>query len=230
MKAVVLLSGGVDSTTCLALACKEYGAHEVFALNIGYGQKHEKELACAEKIAAYYGVQYRRMDLSQIFMFSNCSLLQHSNVSIEHKSYAEQIHEHGEGPVSTYVPFRNGLMLSTATAMAQSLGATEVWYGAHQDDAAGSAYPDCSREFADAMGKAIAEGTGHELILKAPFINSNKAGIVKTGLELGVPYVLTWSCYEGGTYPCGHCGTCIDRQNAFLANGTKDPLKYADEV
>lgn len=226
MKAVVLLSGGVDSTTCLALACHQYGADEVFALNISYGQKHDKELACAEKIAAFYKVQYRRMDLSPIFTFSNCALLKHSTEGVTHKSYAEQIAENGEGAVSTYVPFRNGLMLATATAMAESLGAHEIWYGAHKDDAAGSAYPDCSLAFAKAMGLAITEGTGDKLVLKAPFIDCNKAGIVKKGLELKVPYELTWSCYEGLDKPCGTCGTCVDRQNAFLANGVKDPLEY----
>ena len=115
-------------------------------------------------------------------------------------------------------------MLSAAAAVAQSNGSDEIWYGAHKDDAAGRAYPDCTPEFVDYMGKAIYEGTGHEIKLVAPFINSNKADIVRQGLAMKVPYELTWSCYEGGEKPCGTCGTCIDRINAFKLNNAIDPL------
>ena len=97
-------------------------------------------------------------------------------------------------------------------------------YGAHADDAAGAAYPDCSLDFVTAMNRAIVEGTGGQLRLEAPFVSVNKAQVVKTGLELGVPYQLTWSCYEGGEKPCGKCGTCIDRMKAFEKNGVVDPL------
>ena len=227
MKAVVLLSGGVDSSTCLALAVKEYGCENITALNILYGQKHAKELESAKKIAEHYHVDYKLLDLSKIFSFSDCSLLTHSTENIIHESYSEQLEKMGgEGTVSTYVPFRNGLMLSTAASLAQSIGASEIWYGAHKDDAAGRAYPDCTKEFVEYMNKAIFEGSGRELTIKAPFIDSNKAGIVKVGLSLNVPYELTWSCYEGNEKPCGECATCIDRKNAFIANGTTDPLEY----
>lgn len=225
MKVVVLLSGGVDSSTCLALAVKQHGAENVCALNIMYGQKHSKELSCAQKIADYYHVPYHLIDLSLIFSKSNCSLLQHSDQPIIHKSYNEQLKDlGGSGTVSTYVPFRNGLMLSCAASFAQSIGASAVIYGAHADDAAGRAYPDCTPEFVEYMNKAIYEGTGRELVIEAPFLNSNKAGIVKQGLELKVPYELTWSCYEGNDQPCGSCGTCIDRKKAFELNGAVDPL------
>ena len=103
-------------------------------------------------------------------------------------------------------------------------GCNIIYYGAHSDDAAGSAYPDCSKVFNNAMNQAIYEGSGHQLEIKAPFVEMTKADIVKIGLSLGVPYQLTWSCYEGNDTPCGTCGTCIDRQNAFLKNGIKDPL------
>ena len=100
--------------------------------------------------------------------------------------------------MSTYVPFRNGLFLSSAASMALSLGCSVVYYGAHHDDWAGNAYPDCSLEFVEAMNRAIVEGTGGELRLEAPFVTWSKADIVREGLALGVPYELTWSCYEGG--------------------------------
>lgn len=221
-KVVVLLSGGLDSTTCLALACKLY--KDVIALNMIYGQKHIKEIECAKKVAEYYGVEYYEEDLSCVFKYSECPLLEKNGKPIEHTSYAEQVKESENGIVSTYVPFRNGLFLSAATSFAISVGASAVMYGAHADDAAGNAYPDCSVAFAKDMGAAIFEGSGETVSLVAPFVLWTKADIVKLGLELGVPYELTWSCYEGGEKPCGVCGTCRDRQKAFEINGAKDPL------
>lgn len=224
-KSVVLLSGGVDSTTCLALAVKKYGSDNVFALNILYGQKHSKEIASAKAIARYYEVDYQEINLSEIMKFSDCSLLQHSTKEIKHQSYSEQLKElGGEGTVDTYVPFRNGLMLSTAASYALSVGATVIYYGAHADDSAGRAYPDCTPEFEQAMNMAIYEGSGRVLKMEAPLLNMNKAGVVEIGLKLGVPYELTWSCYEGGNKPCGTCGTCIDRIRAFELNNVIDPL------
>lgn len=224
MKAAVLLSGGLDSTTCLALAVEKYGSEEVVALSVIYGQKHEKEISASKKVAEFYGVEHIIIDLSVIFRFSDCSLLKGSEEEIPKESYAKQLEKTEGEPVSTYVPFRNGLFLSSAAAIALSKGCGEVYYGAHADDAAGNAYPDCSQAFADAMNAAIFEGSGGKLKLVTPFVGLTKAEVVKTGLWLKAPYELTWSCYEGGDVPCGTCGTCRDREAAFLKNGVKDPL------
>lgn len=227
--ALVLTSGGVDSTTALALAIEKYGSDHVIALSISYGQKHTKELEAAKAVAAHYGVEQRFLDLALIFKDSNCSLLEGSTEEIPEASYAEQIAEtHGETPVSTYVPFRNGLFLSAAASIALSNDCEVIYYGAHADDAAGFAYPDCSPIFNNAMNTAIYEGSGHQLHIEAPFVNKTKADIVALGLKLGVPYALTWSCYEGGEKPCGKCGTCIDRAAAFAANGVADPALAND--
>lgn len=223
MKALVLSSGGVDSTTCLGMAIEEYGKENVITLSMWYGQKHEKELEAAKKVAEYYGVEHLALDLSKIFTYSDCSLLQHSDKGIPTEAYDKQIAEADGKPVSTYVPFRNGLFLSCAASIALSKDCQVIYYGAHRDDAAGSAYPDCSVEFNDAMSKAIFEGSGKQLRVKAPLVNWNKAQVVKEGLRLKVPYELTWSCYEGKDKPCGKCGTCIDRARAFEENGVKDP-------
>lgn len=223
MKALVLFSGGVDSTTCLGLAIDKYGKENVVALSVSYGQKHTKEIECSRKIAEYYGVEHIYLDLAKIFEYSDCSLLEHSDREIPKESYAEQI-EKGDGkPVSTYVPFRNGLFLSSAASIALSKDCDVIYYGAHSDDAAGNAYPDCSDAFNKAMGDAIYIGSGNQLRIEAPFVNMTKAEVVKTGLELKVPYELTWSCYEGKERPCGVCGTCLDRAKAFELNGVKDP-------
>lgn len=230
MKALVLNSGGVDSTTCVAIAVDKYGKDNVVTASLYYGQKHDKELKCAQKIADYYGVRHIERDISSVMEFAKdvCALMK-GGEEIEHASYAEQIKEHGEGRVATYVPFRNGLFLSIAAAVADSIfpgEKVEIFYGAHADDAAGRAYADCSPEFAAAMDEAINIGTYGNITVNRPLINLNKAGVVKIGLGLNVPYELTWSCYEGGEKQCGTCGTCIDRKAAFEANGVKDPVEY----
>ncbi len=218
MKALVLSSGGVDSTTLLAMACERFGAENVVAMSIYYGQKHSRELEAADKVAKYYGVRHISSDLSEIFAASDCTLLK-GRGDIPHESYAEQLAQTNGSPVSTYVPFRNGLFLSAAASAALSEGCGVLMYGAHADDAAGNAYPDCSEGFVNAMARAISLGTGGELTLEAPFVTLNKTEVVKRGKALGVPYEITWSCYEGGDEPCGKCATCLDRIRAFRANG-----------
>ena len=157
---------------------------------------------------------------------SNCSLLANSTEEIIHESYAEQIEKDGEGMVRTYVPFRNGLMLSSVAALAMATypdDEVQIYLGAHADDAAGQAYADCSMEFTDAMALAINIGTYGKVNIRVPLIAMNKTEVVKTGIRLCAPYHLTWSCYEGGDRPCGTCGTCIDRARAFKDNRIPDP-------
>lgn len=229
-RALVLNSGGADSTTCLALAMS-LGKENVSTVSVMYGQRHSKELECADKIAKYYGVNHYILDLSNVLQYSNCSLLAHSTEDIPEQSYADQIAQNGEGKVSTYVPFRNGLMLSAVAALAQSIypeDDVDIYLGAHADDAAGRAYADCSEEFTSAMNTAIVIGTYGKVRVVAPLVNMNKSEVVKTGLALNVPYELTWSCYEGGDKACGKCGTCVDRLAAFKANGVKDPIEYEE--
>ena len=224
MKALVLFSGGLDSTTCLALAIKEHGRDNVIALSVYYGQKHDKEITAAKDVAEHYGVKWLTLDLAAIFADSDCTLLKGSSGEIPKQTYAEQLSGSDGKPVSTYVPFRNGLFLASAASIALSNGCGLIYYGAHSDDAAGNAYPDCSEKFNNAMNEAIFTGSGEQLSIKAPFVSLTKADVVKLGNELGVPFELTWSCYEGGDKPCGVCGTCRDRAAAFEQNGLTDPL------
>lgn len=221
MKSLILLSGGIDSTTCLAMALQKIAVRDVIALNTMYGQKHRRERISARDVAAHYGVPIIELDVSDIFAQSKCALLSHNKQDISHETYAEQLTE--ADYVDTYVPFRNGVFLSIAAAYAQSMGASEVWYGAHADDAAGNAYPDCTGEFISHMSKAIYSGTGSAVKLIAPLAEWNKARVVQEGLKLNAPYHLTWSCYEGSNRPCGKCATCKDRAKAFEINGVNDP-------
>lgn len=224
MKALVLFSGGVDSTTCLALAIERYGTENVIALSVSYGQKHIREIDAAKALAEYYHVKHLQLELASVFEGSGCSLLQGADEDIPKESYAQQLNKTNGAPVSTYVPFRNGLFLATAASIALSRDCGVVYYGAHSDDAAGNAYPDCSQAFNKAMNDAIYIGSGNQLKVEAPFIGMTKAEVVKQGLALNVPYELTWSCYEGSDKPCGACGTCRDRAAAFEANGLHDPI------
>lgn len=231
MKALVLNSGGVDSTTCVALAIEKYGKENVVTATLYYGQRHDKELLCARKVAEHYGLRHIEEDISCVMKYAGdvCSLMKDSKMEIQDKSYAEQKRSNAEGRVDSYVPFRNGLLLSIATAYADSLFPGEeavVVYGAHADDAATGAYADCTVEFADAMDNAISIGTYNRIHVWRPLISLNKAGVVKEGLRLKVPYELTTSCYKGGEKACGTCGTCRERLEAFEANGTKDPIDY----
>ena len=230
MKALVLFSGGLDSTVCLGLAVKKYGADEVLALSVSYGQKHKKELEASAKVAAYYGVKVRTLDLAEIFRGSNCTLLEGAKGEIPHEEYERQLQETNGAPVNTYVPFRNGLFLSCAASIALSYDCEVIYYGAHADDAAGNAYPDTSVAFNRAISDAVYLGSGNALKIEAPFIDRSKAEVVKTGVEIKVPFELTWSCYEGNEKACGTCGTCRDRLQAFAANGLKDPIEYEEET
>ena len=223
MKAMVLSSGGIDSTTCLGMAVEKYGKENVIALSISYGQKHDKEIKASNDVAEFYGVEHICLDLEKIFEYSDCSLLQHSTQEIPEEAYAEQLKKTDGKPVSTYVPFRNGLFLSSAASLALSKGCSVIYYGAHADDAVGNAYPDCSSAFNKAISEAIWLGSGNQLKVEAPFVEMTKAEVVKIGLDLKVPYELTWSCYEGKDKPCMVCGTCLDRAEAFRLNGVPDP-------
>ena len=224
MKAMVLFSGGLDSSTCLGLAVKKYGADNVMALSVYYGQRHGRELRSAAAVAEHYGVKWKTLDLSAAFADSDCSLLSGSEGEIPKESYAEQLSRTDGKPVSTYVPFRNGLFLAAAASVAIGFGCEVIYYGAHSDDAAGNAYPDCSEEFNRAINDAIYLGSGKQVRVEAPFVGLNKSDVVRIGTEIGVPFEKTWSCYEGGEKPCGACGTCRDRIAAFEACGLKDPL------
>lgn len=225
-KALILSSGGIDSTTCVAIAVDNYGADNVSTVSIYYGQKHDKELHCAKLVAEHYKVKHYELDLSNILKYSNCSLLASSTDNVPHGNYADQVRQSNQGIVSTYVPFRNGLMLSAVTTLALSIYPNEevdIFLGIHADDAAGRVYADCSEYFATYMNKAISIGTYQKVNLVTPLINMNKEAVVKLGLKLKAPYNVTWSCYEGNDKPCGLCGTCRDRKEAFRKNGVADP-------
>lgn len=233
-RAIVLSSGGVDSSVCVGLAVKEFGADNVMTVSVFYNQKHNKEIECADKIAKHYGLRHEVIDLSAIFKDSNCSLLKQSTEDVPEGAYVDQIRKSDTGVVATYVPGRNALMLTAISSLGQSIYGPEaeihIYLGAHADDAAGNAYPDCSKEFTDAISQAIYLGTDKKVYVETPLVELTKPEVVKIGLELNVPFELTWSCYNGGEKACGKCGTCVDRALAFKANHAVDPIEYEIDI
>ncbi len=222
MKAIVLLSGGLDSTVCAVLAARSFQANQVAGLNILYGQKHFKESQAAKNVANRLGLgNYETINLSKKLFEGAGSTLIDKGKEIPLGPYPQE-----SGPVSTYVPFRNGTFISIATAFALRVNAEAIYFGAHTEDALNWAYPDCTPEFLGAMKNAVWVGTYHRVRLITPLEWLTKSDIVKLGHELNAPFELTWSCYQGGEEACGRCATCISRLKAFKTNGLIDPIKY----
>lgn len=220
MRALVVLSGGMDSATALAHVVDLMDPSQVETITFNYGSKHNaKENECAKLLSAHYGVQNTLVELPFVGTLFASDLLK-SGGDIPEGHYAE------ENMKRTVVPFRNGIMLSVAAGFAESRGRQEVILGNHAGDHA--VYPDCRRDFTEAMTAAIELGTWKGIHLRSPFVGWSKSQIVSMGLRLGVPYQLTWSCYKGGATACGKCGTCVERLEAFKLAGVIDPLEYVD--
>ena len=220
MKAVVLLSGGLDSSTVLAIALER--GYDVHALSFDYGQRHSRELESAKKIARYFNVPHKiiKIDLRQI---GGSALT--DNIEVPERQ-VEDIEK--EIPI-TYVPARNTILLSLALGYAEVIDADAIFYGANAIDYSG--YPDCRPEYVEAFERVANLGTkrgveGKPIKIIAPIIHMTKAEIIKKGMELGVPYELTWSCYRGEKKACGKCDSCLLRLKGFMEAGYEDPLDY----
>lgn len=278
-RAFVLLSGGVDSTTCLHRAIVDFApeVHKVVvaeslhrknvgqafdwveAISVDYGQRHRKEAEYAARTCAKFGIKHQVLSVRGILDGAGV-MLADASVQIPSISY-DQI----KGVSPTYVPFRNGTLLSLITAHAQkwvnaqieitraqragwrAAGPLEraeiaqeatasmrdsagIYFGAHAEDAANWAYPDCTPEFIGAMANAIYVGSYGCIRLYTPLEWSDKAAIIRQGEELGVDWANTWSCYAGGEVHCGECPTCRARRAGFAAAGVKDPTVYARDA
>ncbi len=222
-KAVVLLSGGLDSTTALAIA--HQAGFELHALSFDYGQRHQREVEAAEAIARYYHVQTQKTITIDLRAFGGSALT--ADFDVPHARSLEKMSQ--EIPI-TYVPARNTIFLSFALAYAEVTGANDIYLGINAIDYSG--YPDCRPEYLEAyerMANLATKATtqdGRRFHIHAPLLYMNKADIIRRGVELGVPYELTWSCYEGGELACGTCDSCLLRLNGFAEAGLQDPIGY----
>jgi 7-cyano-7-deazaguanine synthase len=222
-RAVVLLSGGLDSSTCLAVALSK--GREVCALTVDYGQRHRKEVEAAKRIAKHFGVKIHKIldvDLTQL----GGSALTDRKTAVPEKRSMKEI---GRGIPPTYVPARNTILLGLALAYAERIDADEIYIAASAIDYSG--YPDCRPEFYKAFREVARLGTkrgveGRPIHIHTPLIRMTKADIVRTGTRLGVPFELTWSCYLGGAKACGLCDSCQLRLKGFREARLQDPLSY----
>lgn len=244
-RAFVLLSGGVDSTTCLYKAKEHMDSvgGKVVAISMDYGQRHLKELDCAKRICKELNIEHEILDIKGFAT----GMLTDTSQEVPDCSYDDI-----DGISPTYIPFRNGFMLSRLAAKAQEYvnkclaensGGSKpelrefdtkdlvwIYFGAHAEDAENWAYPDCTPEFIGAMANAIYIGTYRTVRLVTPFSYSSKADIVRTGHRLGVLYEKTWSCYKGEKLHCGTCPTCRARRQAFTDAGVYDATIYQNPV
>ncbi|MCP4934495.1 MAG: 7-cyano-7-deazaguanine synthase QueC [bacterium] len=214
-KALIILSGGLDSTV-LAHEVVAEGDYQLGALSFDYGQKHTCELACAKAQAKLLGIEHTLVALPFINELFNSVLLSNSDKPIPHGHYED------ESMKQTVVPNRNMIMLSIAAGVALSQDRTALYYGAHSGDHA--IYPDCRADFVAAMQQALGLCDWQRIDLQVPFLHLDKLEIVRRGAALGVDFGQTWTCYTGGDTPCGKCGSCVERSEAFAANGLQDPV------
>lgn len=242
--AYVLLSGGIDSSTAVSEAIHAQGQENVRAVSVDYGQRHRRELKAAQAIAHHYDISHEIISINM-----PRSMLTDPSIPVPNISYSEIT-----GVSPTYVPFRNGMLISSLASLIagrhfdptkEFVPSKEVidgehmsvpnldfmrdcllYFGAHAEDAAGWAYPDCTPEFIGAMANALYIGTYHKLRLLTPWAFMMKDQIIKRGAELETPYQLTFSCYKGGENHCGVCATCRARREAFITANVNDPTVY----
>jgi 7-cyano-7-deazaguanine synthase len=224
-KAIALLSGGMDSVTAAAMI-KGQG-YDIYALTVSYGQRHAREIESAKRLANWLGVvEHEIVDLPISRLLKSALMNPEEDVTTADEKLI------GAKIPTTYVPGRNAILLAIATAWAESIGAEAIVMGVNAIDYSG--YPDCGQPFIDAFENLIEISTkggveGHPVEIMAPLAKMSKADIVRKGIELGVPFKETWSCYKGGKKPCGVCDSCLLRKKGFASAGVADPALAQDE-
>ncbi len=226
--AVVAFSGGLDSTTVLALAIARYGKENVFARSFDYGQKHKLELDQARAIARFYDIDWNVIQLPQIFKGAGSTLMDDDSPLQMMGSYEELEKKYGAQP--TVVPNRNMHIIAACVTVALVEGVNRVMLGVHGTDAFNYHYPDCTPMFIGAMMAATEIGNSGQVQLEAPFNTWTKGRIALEGASLGAPFHLTQSCYNGARPHCGMCATCHERIIAFKEAGYIDPVEYAIDI
>lgn len=214
MKRLVLLSGGLDSATLLAYLLAKNDKSQIVALSFDYDQRHVRELVSARALVKHYGIAHEIVDLTDVLMGG----------ALRGEGEVPHGHYNDETMKQTVVPARNLVMLSVAANRAAVLHADSIAIAVHAGDH--FIYPDCRPEFVVSAGETISLSLDAGVKLFAPFSHMDKAAIVKLGVQRGMPFEMTWTCYEGRERPCGKCGACVERAEAFMEAGTNDPLIY----
>jgi 7-cyano-7-deazaguanine synthase len=229
-KAVVLLSGGMDSCVSTAIARETHGAQDIALLHAGYGQRtQQRERRAFEEIADFYDVRERLVVQLDHFRAIGGSALTDEKISVPENELGTPRPQDGSIPV-TYVPFRNAHFLSVAVSWAEAIGAGAIYIGAVAEDSSG--YPDCRPEYYQVFQELVRVGTRPETQIEiiTPVIRLKKNEIIRRGIELGAPLHLTWSCYQNEDTACGVCDSCLLRLQAFAEAGVPDPIPYRRAV
>jgi len=229
-KAVVLLSGGMDSCVCTAMARARHGVDKIALLHAGYGQRTEaRERQAFDGIADFYGVRERLTVRLEHFRAIGGSALTDAKIAVP-ENELDKAGPHGSTIPVTYVPFRNAHFLSVGVSWAEAIGANFIYIGAVAEDSSG--YPDCRPEYYKVFQELIRVGTRPETEIEivTPVIAMKKNEIIRKGIELGAPLHLTWSCYQSEREACGVCDSCLLRLKAFAEAGTPDPIPYKREA
>ena len=229
---VALISGGLDSATAIAVAHHEHDVQVKTGLSVLYGQKHSREIRAAQDIARHYALEHHTVDLGSLgHIIRGASALLNPDEPLPHD---RALSEMTARVPRSYVPGRNTILLALAQSIAEAYGHQIIVTGFNAVDFSG--YPDCRPIFVEAWNHLARYGTrvGYQnnqpILVLAPIVNSSKASVVATGTRYGVPFHLTWSCYEGGQVACGRCDSCRIRRDAFRENNLEDPIKYPDQV
>jgi len=224
MEILVLLSGGLDSTTVAGLAVQELGSEHVGAISFQYGQKHGVELQAARDVALQLRLkEHWVQDITGVFAQAHSALVGQMTPMPEQTYEALRAMQ---GPSPTYVPLRNSVLMTIAGAYALIHGYDELWVGVHADDALNDAYPDCRMDAVGAIAAGMHIGSYYQLRVRAPLQYMTKADVVRTGMRVQAPLEHTWSCYEGVETPCGRCPTCVAREQAFREVGVLDASRW----
>src|SRR5258708_26928786 len=229
-KAVVLLSGGMDSCVCAAIARERHGAGNIALLHAGYGQRTERrERRAFDDIAEFYGARERLVVQLDHFRSIGGSALTDTKIAVPENELGAKA-PHGNSIPVTYVPFRNAHFLSVAVSWGEAIGAGAIYIGAVVEDSSG--YPDCRPGYYRVFQELIRAGTRPEtqIEIMTPVIQMKKSEIIRRGLEVGAPLHLTWSCYQEEEIACGVCDSCVLRLRAFAEAGVPDPIPYRQSV
>jgi 7-cyano-7-deazaguanine synthase len=231
LEAVVLLSGGMDSCVCTAIARERHGADAIALLHASYGQRTEaRERLAFENIADFYNVKHRLPITLDHFRAIGGSALTDTRIAVPENKLNQPDSRHESAIPVTYVPFRNAHFLSVAVSWAEAIGAGTIYIGAVAEDSSG--YPDCRPEYYEVFQKLIRVGTRPETTIEivTPVIQMRKSEIIRRGIALGAPLHLTWSCYQGEEAACGACDSCLLRLRAFAEAGVTDPIPYRQNI
>ena len=223
-KCIVPISGGLDSTVLLHYAVKSDRFDNVYAVSFNYGQRHDKELLYAEKTVKELKVPHKVVDLRFFNSIADTSSLTNPDIDV-----AKTRDVLGDAQTVNYVPFRNQMLLTICSAMAESAGADTVFHGAAQVDTQ-AGYWDGSEEFLESINSLNALNRKNRIRIEAPLIEKSKKEIIEWGNELGIKFNNTWTCYEGKDKACGECTSCSSRLQGFIDTGIKDPLEYSKEI